>query len=121
MSLNPVPVPVRELLAYRSGEAFLVCARGHIAGHPLCCVDGCIPLQCRGIVADTVAYKTAPPFSDAPVQVEQGWLIDGHHRVARAWRDGVETLQVVTVAGVLAHQQRWHARIRAQVFQDFSA
>ncbi len=119
-------MPVRWLLELRSSEAEnLLCSAAHVAGHPQVC-----PGQCQhtpgATVQDAVAVKdpvrvgrwrVAVARGDVPaVQVENGYLVDGHHRVAAAVDMGVAVLPVRAVTGVLVAQQSWHAVVARDAF-----
>lgn len=111
--------PVPALLALRSSEASLICERGHIAGHPHTCPDGCTLTRTDGTASDVIAYKASRsgiPL-DKPVTVEDGWLIDGHHRLLRAVENQLETLPVREVTGVLDQQRAYHQQVRTAAAQ----
>lgn len=103
-----------EILSLQSGEARLICATGHIAGHPHICRFGCeIAPRASGTVADVIAFK--PPArgrrNAKPILLEDGWLVNGHHRVSYAYEQGIPALPALEASGVLAQQKEWHQTI----------
>lgn len=129
-----VMLPVVDLLQLRSSEATrLWCIRGHVSGHPNVCPEGCQFLSGDryGTVADIVQLRLEQQAAgltsewdgrcaglDVPVWVENGWLVDGHHRVAVAVRDGVTVLPVEYVTGLRAKIHRHHEQVRTLAVHD---
>lgn len=122
---TPIWVPVADLQSLRSSEAtYLLCRSGHVIGHPWVCPDGCVhvsgalvrdvlPCKDPGQVRAVQSSLCTLDYAQTPLHVEDGWLIDGHHRVAAAVALGLRTLPVEQVDGVLARQQQWHRRVLA--------
>lgn len=111
-------MPVSALLTLRSSEATLACRTGHIAGLPHWCDSGCVLVPGLTIVADILAYKQLHAVDmTQPLQVEDGWLIDGHHRTLVALDSGRIELPVRYVTGVLTKQRAFHASIARQCRQ----
>lgn len=109
---EPVLVAVADLLLLRSGESTLLCRAGHVAGHPHFCPGGCDLVEGASSVRDVIAFKEQRDLDlDLPVQVEGGWLIDGHHRVKQALAERRCFLPVTFVRGVLLAQQEYHHSI----------
>lgn len=111
--------PLERVLALKSGEADLLCRTGvHVAGHPHYCPNGCVLApDPRGTVAAVLPYKRHTRLWDnpTPATVEDGWLLDGHHRAVYACRTGKQHVWVREVTGQLhAYQARW-AHIADQV------
>lgn len=116
---------VSELLNLRSSEAEkLICQFGHVISPPGSIKQHAGPCQhirysrSRDVtqflgterlkrVERLLASKGRIP----PLQIEAGYLLDGHHRLAAAERLGIQTLQVRVVRGVLAEQRGFHSRI----------
>jgi hypothetical protein len=69
-------------------------------------------------VSDAIPYKS-PVVVDLsyPLEVEDGWLIDGHHRTGQAVRDRVTSLAVKHVSSVLVQQREYHASLVERVRQ----
>lgn len=101
-------------MTLRSGEASLLCSRGrHVAGHPAFCVGGCVLVpEDSGLVRAVLPYKRHTRLweNPKPALVEDGWLLDGHHRVAYACSRGLSHVWVRQVSGRLEEfQERWDA------------
>lgn len=107
-------LPLFDILSIRSGEAHLICATGHVAGHPTVCDAGCdIIAAPSGTVADVLGFKPASrgKRNAKPILLEDGWLVNGHHRVSYAYEEGIPALPALEVSGVLAQQREWHQTI----------
>lgn len=104
--------PLERVLALRSGEANLLCTVGiHVSGHPKYCPNGCVLApDPRGTVAAVLPYKKHTRLwnNPTPATIEDGWLLDGHHRVVYACKNGQKHVWVREVSGQLeAYQSRW--------------
>lgn len=122
-------VALRDILRLTSSESeWLLCRRGHVAGHPHSCPGGCLHLA-GGSVADALPFKAAHRVAEwtarlahvdtwPPLQIENGYLLDGHHRVAAACRTDLDTLTVVHVTGVLTEQQNYHQTLHRRLFRQ---
>lgn len=115
---------IESLLRLQSSEASLLCQRGHVAGHPDYCPDGCRLMTSDGTVGGVLPHKDTAriealaqhgePF--ACVWIEDGWLVDGHHRVAAARLLGLTTMKAIEVSGVIEQQRRYHAEMQNRLF-----
>lgn len=107
--------PLDRVLDLKSGEAALLCTRGvHVAGHPAFCRHGCVLApNPAGTVRTVLPYKKRSRLwaNRKPVLVEDGWLLDGHHRVAYAVRRGETGVWVQTVKGRLPGYQEKYREI----------
>lgn len=99
-------------------------------GAPYVCEDGCRPYEGQYLVKHALPFKDparaemisvqALTSGEVPLQTENGYLVDGHHRVAAAVHHHVGSLPTVAVNGVLRQQRRFHARVRAAAIEGGS-
>jgi hypothetical protein len=118
-----------ELTRLQSSEGALLCARGHVSGHPDVCAAGCRFIPNDGLVGSVVMFKNAAqisrlttalrgdPHKIQPVCIENGFLIDGHHRVAAAIALGLTEISFILVSGILKEVQHSHELIRIAAFK----
>lgn len=87
-------------------------------GHPDVCPEGCLQEQGK-TVGDTLAYRDRGRVNRAagrlhkPVMIEEGHLVNGHHRATAAAATGQPFLPIRRAHGVLAAQREWHAHVLA--------
>lgn len=113
--------PIEQILILKSSEYRLTCVQKHVKGHPYYCEDNCTIQRIKPYAVNVLPYKDSQilekilsntdVIKEKIFQVENGWLLDGHHCLAAAVETKIKYLKVHITTGVLQKQISYHRQI----------